>query len=95
MFMRSADNYVEVFYHRANQTRCELIRTTLKLCTDLFAQQENILRCHKSYLVNLRFVNHVSGNAQGYKLHLKHTDELVPVSRTHNEVIKTRLSNHP
>lgn len=95
LFIRSADNYVEVFYHRANQTRCELIRTTLKLCTDLFAQQQNMLRCHKSYLVNLRFVNHVSGNAQGYKLHLNHTDELVPVSRTHNDVIKKRLSKHP
>jgi DNA-binding LytR/AlgR family response regulator len=50
--------------------------------------KQNIYRCHKSYLVNLAKVNHVSGNAQGYKLHLKDVEDQIPVSRKLNEEIK-------
>ena len=48
-------------------------------------------RCHRTYLVNLDRVGHVSGNAQGYKLHLEGIDNLVPVSRSLNEEINLRL----
>ena len=41
-----------------------------------------IERCHRSYLVNTALVDYVSGNAQGYQLHLKGTDQEVPVGRT-------------
>ena len=48
-------------------------------------------RCHKSYLVNLHQVKHISGNAQGHKLHLFYGDELIPVSRKNNSIIKEKL----
>jgi len=95
LFIKAADNYVEVFYRLDDQTRCELIRTTLKKCDELLSDYPSFFRCHKSYLVNLEKVSHVSGNAQGYKLHLGDTEERVPVSRAYNEIIKTRLADRP
>lgn len=92
LFIKSADNYIEVFYlSKDAKISTELIRATLKKCETLFQNHPAFFRCHKSYLVNLTQVKKVSGNAQGYKLHLNHVEELIPVSRLHNETIKTKL----
>jgi DNA-binding LytR/AlgR family response regulator len=46
-------------------------------------------RCHRSYLVNLNYIRHISGNATGYKLHLEGVNDLIPVSRNlNNEIIE-------
>lgn len=92
IFIKSADNYIEVYYVGENEKfSSQLIRATLKKCEALFQNHSQFFRCHKSYLINLNHVKKVSGNAQGYKLHVQHTDELIPVSRIHNETIKTKL----
>lgn len=92
LFIKSADNYIEVFYlNDDKKISTELIRATLKKCETVFQNHSAFFRCHKSYLVNLSKVKKVSGNAQGYKLHLNHVEELIPVSRVHNETIKTKL----
>lgn len=92
-YFKSADNYVEVyFYENALQKR--IIRNTLKeLETDLSPHQR-FFRCHKSYIINLEKVRQISGNAQGYQLHLPDTSQLIPVSRQNNNTIKERLSRH-
>lgn len=92
LFIKSADNYIEVFYLKDNVVMNSMLRNTLKSIEDIFAGNENIIRCHKSYLVNLRYVNNVSGNAQGYKLHLRFTDIPIPVSRKLNDFVKEKLT---
>jgi DNA-binding LytR/AlgR family response regulator len=53
----------------------------------------DIFRCHKSYLINLTQVAHISGNAQGYKLHLQNSTIEIPVSRTLNATIKEKFGD--
>jgi DNA-binding LytR/AlgR family response regulator len=92
IFIQSADNYVEIHYQQGHTFEKKLLRTTLKtIANDLSAHGE-LFRCHKSYLVNLKRVSHVSGNAQGYKLHLSGTSLLIPVSRQNNTLLKKKLS---
>jgi len=95
LFIRSTDNYVEVFYLIKNANNRLLIRNSLKNISSTFMEDSPFLRCHKSYLVNMKKVVHVSGNAQGYKLHLSGTDDLIPVSRAMNELVKNLLAVHP
>lgn len=92
LFIQSSDNYIDVFYLKNGQPVKAVLRNTLKAVEDVLIEHENLFRCHKSYLVNLLHVRHISGNAQGYKLHLNHTEEVIPVSRGHNETIKSRLA---
>ena len=40
-----------------------------------------IIRCHKSYIVNTKYVNKVTGNARGYLLKCNILDFYIPVSR--------------
>jgi len=87
LFIRSADNYAEVYFEESGQISRKVVRNTLKnLESNL--NLPTMLRCHKSYLVNTNRINHVSGNAQGYKLHLKGADHLIPVSRQMNDEVK-------
>lgn len=90
LYAESADNYVKVFYTGGQQ----LIRSTLKQLEDSFRGNERIFRCHRTYLVNLDRVIHISGNAQGYKLHLEGVVQTIPVSRSLNGQIAS-LVIHP
>lgn len=87
LFVESADNYAVIHYLIDNQPKKELIRSSL---TRLESQLESgsIVRCHRSYLVNLDKVREVTGNAQGYKFHLDPTGLVVPVARKYSELVK-------
>ena len=91
LYMEADDNYVEVVWVDGNQIQKKLLRNTLKNLETQFSSASYIFRCHRSYLVNLRKVISVSGNSQGYKLHLRGTEELIPVSRSLNEVIREKI----
>lgn len=94
-YVKAADNYVEVYFQSDGEFSRRILRNTLKAVEQDLESYPNFFRCHKSYLVNLAQVHHLSGNAQGYKLHLHHMDEPIPVSRQHNETIKNRFAIHP
>jgi len=86
-FIESSDNYSTVFYEKSGKLLKELLRSSL---TRLESQilSENIVRCHRSFIVNLDKVEKVTGNAQGYKLHLKAPELLVPVARKYSEIVE-------
>jgi hypothetical protein len=91
LFMRGADNYAEIYFFEGPKIIKKVIRTSLKLVEQTVGNKKECYRCHKSYLVNLNKVVHISGNAQGYKLHLKEVEDLIPVSRKLNQEIKNLL----
>lgn len=93
-FIKAADNYAEVYFKKTDKLTRKVIRGSLKTIEKSLVQNPEIYRCHKSYLVNLKKVKHVSGNAQGYKLHLEDCEEMIPVSRKLNSEIKELLSAH-
>lgn len=91
LYLKAADNYVEIYYYDTSIHK-KIIRNTLKYYEDEFKNHENLYRCHKSYMVNLEKVERISGNAQGYKLHLTNCDDEIPVSRKLNDEIKTKFT---
>lgn len=94
VYAKAADNYVEIYLYTDSKLNTLLVRNTLK---HVHSQINNphIWKCHRSYLVNLHLVLRLSGNAQGYKLHLPYTAETIPVSRSLNSKIKTYFTNRP
>lgn len=80
LFARASGNYVEVHVKENNTVSKSLKRLTLaQLETQLMP---HVLRTHRSYLVNIRHIVHVSGNAQGYELQFADTDLTALVSRS-------------
>jgi hypothetical protein len=90
-YITSADNYVRIHFIRDHQPASQLLRNTLRKAEEALAPFPQFFRCHRAYIVNLSAVEHVSGNAQGYKLHVKDMEEPIPVSRNLNTVLSSKL----
>lgn len=90
LLLTAADNYVQVTIRHALRPTAMLLRTSLRSIEERHPLPASLFRCHRSYIVNLDAVEHVTGNAQGYVLHLPH-DIRVPVARSRTTAIRDRL----
>lgn len=90
-FIKSASNYVEIFYSDESAIKSKLIRTSLKKVEDLLAGFKFVFKCHRTYLVNLEKVKSISGNSQGYLLLFEDSEYSVPVARSSSKELKERL----
>lgn len=90
-YIAAASNYVKVYFDQRGKTGYTIIRTTMKKMEETLAVWPVFFRCHRAYIVNLDKVQHVEGNAQGYKLQLPGVEELIPVSRNQNTEFSDRL----
>lgn len=81
-FAKSSGNYVEFFYSEKGEISKNLQRITLSKLEEQIAKSPlNVMKTHRSYIVNLDAIENVKGNAQGYLLNLVDTDDCVPVAR--------------
>lgn len=93
-FINAADNYIKVNYLEAGKPAQKVMRSTLKKTQAMLEAFPQLFRCHRAYIVNLAAVSHISGNAQGFTLHLCDTQEQIPVSRNLNSEITLLLSQY-
>lgn len=90
LYIAASDNYCTVFHMENGKLNKTLLRSSLSRLESQI-NYSRIVRCHRSYLVNLDKVTSVSGNAQGYKLYVDVAIEPVPVSRSYNAVVKEHM----
>ncbi len=95
LFIRSQDNYVEVHFMDGGGVKRKVLRASLKTQEQALQSWPWCIRCHKSFIVNLRHVNRLTGNAQGFRIHFSGLDISVPVSRQFNGKIHQMLTAHP
>jgi DNA-binding LytR/AlgR family response regulator len=93
LYAEASDNYTTIHYIENELPQKALFRLTIKNLEAQTNMVETLFRCHKSFLVNLTQVAHISGNAQGYKLHLQNSTVEIPVSRTLNNIIKEKFGS--
>lgn len=75
-------NYSTVFWCDDSDIKKEMIRITLVGFLEKTNSLDNIIRCHKSYIVNLDKVLSFHGNARSVTIKLEGLDFNVPVSRS-------------
>ena len=82
IFIKAANNYVEINYSEEDKIKKYLLRNSIKNIEDQLPYP-SIKRCHRSYLINMDKAGRITGNAQGYKIHFPFSAEfVVPVSRS-------------
>ncbi len=81
LLIRSADNYIEVFWKDGDVIKSQLIRSTLLKAQELLEDYNYIFKCHRSFIVNINFIDRVEGNSQGYKLFFENIEFEIPVSK--------------
>jgi len=87
------DNYSAFYYYKDNKIFKELHRVSLKNAETQLLDCEDIMRCHKSYIVNIRHIKNITGNAQGYKLHFADLNFEIPVSRSFPKEILFKIKD--
>jgi hypothetical protein len=90
LYIESSENYSSIVFMKSGKVEKVLLRSTLKRLEDQI-DNPSILRCHRSFIVNLKNVLHFSGNAQGYLMSINGTDTKIPVSRSYGPKILEEL----
>lgn len=93
LFVRADDNYSTVFWNTRDGIHKKLLRANLK---HIEAQIKSslVIRCHRSYLVNVMAISNISGNANGYKLQVLNSEHSIPVSRAKGREIIETIRQH-
>ncbi|MBN2662453.1 MAG: LytTR family transcriptional regulator [Bacteroidales bacterium] len=96
LFIKAEGNYALFNFILNNKIEKKLVRISLsKIIEQLAFQNVNdIVRNHKSFIVNLQNVDKVTGNSRSYSFHLKNTDITIPVSRSFSQEIIKQLQSH-
>ncbi len=89
--IKSSDNYIEVFYKNKGLVKKQIIRSSLKRVEELISKYDFILRCHRSYIVNIKFINEIKGSPQGFQLFMEGLDFPVSVSQKYIHEFKNKI----
>jgi signal transduction histidine kinase len=80
VFIESDDNYISIHHLKNEQLTKMLFRKSLKSVQE-DAKHPALIRCHRSYMVNLMHVEQLHGNRNKLEIHLTNVKESIPVSR--------------
>jgi hypothetical protein len=81
VYLCSNDNYITVVSVRDHDLNKVHMRGTLKDAEKELKKNTSFIRCHKCYIINLEYIDHLTGNIQNLKIKLKSGNIEIPVSR--------------
>lgn len=88
----SLDNYLSIITQRNGEIQKPiLLRGTLKNLEKIIGNTDCFMKCHRSHIVNLRWVHSISGNSLHKKIHMRLGDLEVPISRSRLADVISRL----
>jgi len=88
LFIRSANNYIEVFWREGETIKNQMVRCSMIYAEEILKEHKFIFKCHRSFIVNINHIDKIEGNSQGYRLFFENINFPVPVSK--NSVIKLK-----
>ena len=90
IFIEAQENYSRVVWSEGDKTREKLLRVTLKNIEDQVVDA-NIIRCHRSFIINTGVKYTILGNSNGYRLRSKLIEQTIPISRSLGKEIVSKL----
>lgn len=91
VLIKAANNYIEIFHLEGEKTKRRLLRNTLKNTEVLTSKYSNLVRCHRSCIINIDFIEKVGKGNEGIKLKLLNYPDEIHVSRQYNLKVKEAL----
>ena len=91
LYIESADNYICIWYQKGEVLKKKLLRITMKEISEQLADT-SIVRCHRSYLINLDLVKVMRREKENMFLELGVPNvKEIPISKTYGEAVLRRL----
>jgi DNA-binding LytR/AlgR family response regulator len=91
LYIEAVGNYVKVIHLKDGQVRTDMLRATSKQMEDNLKTYPTIVRCHRAFLVNLSQVEQVVAQAGAMQLLIKHSRDMLPVSRSNIAKVKEAI----
>ncbi|HNX89268.1 MAG TPA: LytTR family DNA-binding domain-containing protein [Paludibacteraceae bacterium] len=95
LYIDSADNYATIHYLNKSKLSHYMIRNTLKWMDENLTKETLLVRCHRSYIVNLDKVKVLRKTKNGIYLEMdaENTPD-IPVSKTYYERFMNKFSQY-
>lgn len=95
LYVDSADNYATIHYLNKSKLSHYLIRNSLKWMDENLTKSSSLVRCHRSYIVNLDKVKVLRKTKEGIFLEMDaiNTPD-IPVSKTYYEKFMAKFSQY-
>ena len=90
VFVEAQENYSRFVWSVGEEIHDKILRVTLKKIEDQIGN-DNLARCHRSYIINLNFPFTIRGNSNGYRLTSDKFKDIIPISRALGKEIVGRL----
>ncbi len=91
LYIESSDNYVTIHYLNNEKPAKILLRNSLKKLENELTSYK-IIRCYRSYMVNLQHIEVVKHKGKGLRLILKHhVQDIIPVSKNYTGSVLQQL----
>ena len=85
-YIKAEDNYINVFYQRNGAIATYMLRCKMKTIEDNCVDSSSLMRCHRSYIVNIKKVSVMHNEAEGFILEFEREGlDSVPVSKTYSK----------
>lgn len=91
VYFKSEDNYILLYYKFENELKKELIRTNLKKLEQEL-RQPNLIRIHRSYMINSQNLLSAVKTSRGYKVRMEvEPQHHLPVSATYHRTFEEKV----
>ncbi len=92
LYIEAADNYSNIHYLNEEKEETIILHNSMKQI-DESGLYQGLLRCHRSFMVNIKNVKLVRKDRDGLVLELVQGSRTIPVSRTYNERVVRHFAN--
>ena len=84
-YIKAEDNYINVFYQRSGAIASYMLRCKMQTIADNCVDSSSLMRCHRSYIININKVSVLHNEADGFVIDFEREGlESVPVSKTYS-----------
>ena len=85
-YIKAEDNYINVYYQRSGNIASYMLRCKMKTIEDNCVDSSSLMRCHRSYIVNINKVSVLHNEADGFVIDFEREGlESIPVSKTYSK----------
>ena len=84
-YIKAEDNYINVFYQRSGNIASYMLRCKMQTIADNCVDSSSLMRCHRSYIVNIKKVSVLHNESDGFVIDFEREGlESIPVSKTYS-----------
>lgn len=94
LWIQADKNYVLIVYAVGDTVKRHVLRNTLSAIEAQLADTP-LVRCHRSYLVNMQRMDRITVHRDGLHLYLRGAAAPIPASKRYKDMIRTRIAPSP